>query len=46
MSEKLGKVNSVRSSPLVVNSPSDINVTKMLENDRETTVCGLFFNFL
>lgn len=46
MSEKLGKVNSVRSSPLVVNSSSDFNVTKMLENDRETTVCGLFFNLL
>ena len=45
MSEKLGKVNSVRSS-LVVNSPSDLNVTKMLENDREITVCGLFFNLL
>lgn len=46
MSEKLGKVNSVRSSPLVVNSPSDLNVTKMLENDRETTVFGLSFNLL
>lgn len=46
MSEKLGKVNSVRSLPVVVNSPSDLNVTKMLENDRETTLCGLFFNLL